>query len=166
MMYGDQGGYYTSAAVCVNGHPDSADTSLKAAAKFCSACGELVIAFCQECQADIRGHYVPPGVSGVGGRYVPPSFCYECGKPFPWTVRALAAARELTDELDGLTADDRAKLKTAIEHVSSAGPQSEVAAVRLKRALGKGTTAAGQALWKIVVDVASEAAKKILLGSG
>ena len=38
-------------------------------------------------------------------------------------------------------------------------------AVRIKKALGKATTVVGQMLWKVSVDLASEAAKKILLGN-
>jgi hypothetical protein len=164
-MFPRDQGYYTSAAVCLNGHPDSADISASAAAKFCSSCGEPVITFCPECQTDIRGHYVPPGVSGVGGRYSPPSFCSECGKALPWTARKIAAAKDLADDLEDVSPDERAKLKTSIDQVAGGGAQSEVAALRLKRALSTGGTAVGRALWKIVVDVASEAAKKTLLGS-
>jgi hypothetical protein len=113
---------------------------------------------------DINGHYVPPGVTGVGGRYSPPSFCTECGKPYPWTERRLAAARELADELEDVEPQDRERLKTAIDQVAAGGPLSEAAAVRVKKMLAGASTAVGRALWKITVDVASEAAKKILLG--
>ena len=37
--------------------------------------------------------------------------------------------------------------------------------IRIKRLLGKASSNVGQALWRISVEVASEAAKKILLGS-
>ena len=64
-----------------------------------------------------------------------------------------------------MSADDRAKLKTAIEEVAAGGPRAEVGAARIKRLLGKASSGVGQALWKISVEVASEAAKKVLLGS-
>jgi hypothetical protein len=40
-----------------------------------------------------------------------------------------------------------------------------VGAARIKRMVGKAGTAVGQALWKISVEVAGEAAEKILLGN-
>jgi hypothetical protein len=107
---------------------------------------------------------VPPGATAVGGRYDPPSFCFSCGEPFPWTIEKLAAAQDLADELEDISADDRAKLKKAIDDIAAGGPRAEVGAARFKRLAGKATTAVGQALWKISVELASEAAKKIMLG--
>jgi hypothetical protein len=79
-------------------------------------------------------------------------------------LEKLTAANELTDELEDLSAEDRAKLKSAIADVATGGPRAEAAAARVKRMIGKAGTTVSQALWKITVDVASEAAKKILLG--
>jgi hypothetical protein len=79
-------------------------------------------------------------------------------------IEKLAAAKDLADELDEVNADDRAKLKVAIDEVAGGGPRAEVGAARIKRILGKTGTAVGKAFWQITVDVASEAAKKILLG--
>ena len=72
---------------------------------------------------------------------------------------------DLADELEGVSADDRAKLKVAINEVAAGGPRAEVGAARIKRMLGTASTGVGKALWKITVEVASEAAKKILLGN-
>jgi hypothetical protein len=58
-----------------------------------------------------------------------------------------------------------ARLKTALDDVVAGGPKAEAGAARIKKMIGKASTAVGQALWKITVDVASEAAKKILMGS-
>jgi hypothetical protein len=161
----DAPGRYTTAAVCQRGHALTGDAVRHPVAKFCADCGAPVITTCPGCGTGIRGHFVPPGVTGVGGRYTPPNFCFSCGQPVPWTTEKLAAARDLADELEGISADDRAKLKTAIDDVASGGARAEAGAVRVKRMLGKASTAVGQALWKIVVDVASEAAKKILTGA-
>jgi hypothetical protein len=107
---------------------------------------------------------VPPGVTGVGGRYSPPSFCFECGKPFPWTIEKVSAAKDLADELEDVSQEDRTKLKTAIDDVAAGGPRAEAGAARIKRIVGKAGTTVGQALWKISIELASEAAKKVLLG--
>lgn len=81
---------YSNAAVCLHGHPLTADIEYHPSAKFCSECGAEVITSCPDCAAPLRGHYVPPGVTGVGGSYSPPSFCFSCGKPLPWTTEKLA----------------------------------------------------------------------------
>lgn len=70
----------------------------------------------------------------------------------------------MADHLEDVSPDDRAKLKTAIEDVAGGGPRAEAGAVRIKKMIGKAGTTVGQALWRISIDVASEAAKKILIG--
>jgi hypothetical protein len=94
-----------------------------------------------------------------------PSYCYECGKPYPWTVEKLEAAKSLAEDFEEVSPEDRVKLKTAIEDVAAGGPKAEAGAARIKKMLGNASTAVGKALWKITVDVASEAAKKVLLGN-
>jgi len=158
-------GRYTTAAVCQRGHAMAADAGLHPAAKFCADCGAPVMTTCPGCGIAIRGHFVPPGLTGVGGPYTPPNFCFSCGQPFPWTIEKLTAAKDLADELEDISVDDRTKLKTAIDDVASGGPRAEVGAARIKRMVGKAGTTVGQALWKISLDVASEAAKKILIGN-
>ena len=167
MPLSDHSGMFSTAAVCLNGHVATPDVETHGArlSKFCSTCGSEVITACPSCKAPIRGFYIPPGVTGVGGVFKSlPSFCFQCGQPFPWTAEKIEAAKSLADELENLSAEDRAALKIAIDDVAGGGPRAEAGAARLKRMLGKATTTAGKALYKIVVDVASEAAKKMLLG--
>jgi hypothetical protein len=160
----DEVGRYAMAAICLHGHPLTGDIERHPSAKFCSECGASVITSCPDCSAPIRGHYLPPGVPEVGGEYLPPNFCFACGSQFPWTAEKLRAANDLADELEDVTPDERTKLKTAIEEVAGGGPRAEAGAARIKRMLGTATTTVGQALWRITVEIASDAAKKILLG--
>src|SRR5579863_2982292 len=44
------------------------------------------------------------------GPYRAPSFCGECGTPFPWTQAAVDAAKSLTHEQDSLTVDKKTAL--------------------------------------------------------
>jgi hypothetical protein len=159
-------GRHTTAAICLHGHVVTADVERFAGAvtKFCSKCGAEVITKCPSCSAPIHGHFVPAGVPGVGGVLRTPAHCHECGKPYPWTAEKIAAAKDLADELEDLTADDLAKLKVALDEIAVSGPKAEVGAVRIKKMLGKASTAVGKALWKMSIDIASEAAKKVLLG--
>ena len=166
--FNNPAGRYATAAVCLGGHvaASDAETHRTAVSNFCSVCGAKVITACPGCNAPIRGFYIPPGVPGVGGIFKSlAAFCYECGKPYPWTVEKLEAAKSLADDLEEVSPEDRARLKTALDDVVAGGPKAEAGAARIKKMLGKASTAVGQALWKITVDVASEAAKKILTSS-
>ena len=101
-----------------------------------------------------------------------PSFCPDCGKPYPWTEAKLKAAKELVDELDNLSPQEREMMKKSLDDiiVMEDTPQTPVAATQFKR-LGTKAAKTGKAivkatvkeLWKLVVDIASETAKKIIL---
>lgn len=105
------------------------------------------------------------GIISLTGVTPAPAFCFRCGSALPWTQARTKAAKELADEATELSEPDRAIVKQALDEVGQGGPEAEVAAVRLRRLLSKAGTKAGQALWKMTVDVATEAAKKILLGT-
>jgi hypothetical protein len=124
-------GRYTDAAICARGHVLTADAEGYPVARFCSKCGAVILSKCSACGVEIRGHYIPPGVTAVGGPLAPPAFCFSCGKPFPWTIEKLSAAKDLADELDDISAEDRAKLKTAIDDVAAGGPRAEAGAARI-----------------------------------
>ena len=71
--------------VCENGHiitwfSQSQPTSQK---KRCPHCGAATILECSACRHTIPGHRHIYGVLHVD-EGPPPSFCEECGKPFPW----------------------------------------------------------------------------------
>jgi hypothetical protein len=75
-------------------------------AKFCATCGAKNLSACEHCETPIRT------VIHHRGR---PSYCVECARPFPWTVTALNAAKEYADELDELSQEDKAVLKTTFD---------------------------------------------------
>jgi hypothetical protein len=100
---------------------------------------------------------------GGGGPYRPPKYCGECGKPFPWTEAALSAAKEYADELD-LNADEKEKLKSSIDDLTSDTSRTQLAASRFKKFMAKVTPEAGKALLQVVVSVATEEANKKLMG--
>ena len=97
---------------------------------------------------------------GGGGPYRPPKFCGECGTPFPWTETALSAAKEYTDDLDELSAEEKYALKGPFDDLTSDTPRTPVAANRFKKFIAKVGPVAGSVLQKIVETVATEAAKK------
>jgi hypothetical protein len=136
--FGVMGGYRT-AAICVSGHTITDAVELINPGNFCSQCGAVALTQCPKCQAPIRGEYYVEGFFGPSD-YVSPSFCFHCGEPFPWTTEKLKAAKELADEIVGLSPEDRGRLKEALTDVAAGGPRTEIGAVRIKALLGNASS--------------------------
>jgi len=157
-------GTYDVAQICLNGHviTTMANGASARRQKFCETCGQQTTTACAKCNATIRGYYSVPGVISIGGEYDLPRFCYECGDPYPWTSSKLQAAHNLADELDDLSDAERNTLKKSFDELVHDSPNTEVAAVRVKKILAKAGTAGIGMFKSILVDVLSEAAKKSL----
>jgi hypothetical protein len=156
-------GIYDAAQVCLNGHviTDTYHRSPEFRQKFCDKCGQPTIYQCPKCKTEIRGDYHVENLFVITtGEKTPPAFCFACGKPFPWVAAKIAAAQALADEVDGLTDAERITLKASIEQIAAETPMTDVAVVRLKKLIPKVLAGGGEALRRLVVDVASEAAKK------
>lgn len=156
---------YLTAQVCLNGHTstDRLERSPESSENFCSSCGAATIRACPTCNTPIRGEYYVPGVVCVGFGYAPPGYCHNCGKAFPWTIAKIAAAKDFASELDGLDNQEKDLLKATIDDLAVDGAKTELAVTRFKKLMKKAGQAVGSGLYKVVVDVASEAAKKLLV---
>lgn len=159
-------GSYQPAWICRNGHTVNAFTvtSPESSADHCAKCGAAAVKACENCGAIIKGNHDIPGVA-VFVRYQPPTFCDGCGRPYPWTEAELQAGRDLADELDELTPEEREKLKGSLEDLIGDTPRTPVAVTSFKKLTGKVGAEAGAALKKIATDIASETAKKMLFPS-
>ena len=157
---------YDTAQICPNGHvaTQTAASFPQHCQPFCEKCGEATITNSPKCQASIRGHYHVPGVVGFYD-YSPPSFCYNCGNAFPWTERNQQAAIELFIE-ETQDHEDRREFRESIEQITNDTPQAQVASKRINRLLGKIGKGAASAIRDLLVDIASEAAKKLLMPGG
>jgi hypothetical protein len=91
-----------------------------------------------------------------------PIFCPDCGKPYPWTEAKLKAALELSDELNNLSTEERNMLKKSLDDIVRDTPETTVAATRFKRLVTKAGKAAADGFKDILVDIASETAKKLI----
>jgi len=76
----------------------------------------------------------------------------------------LEAAKEHAGEIEGLDAAEREQLQAAIEDLTTDGARTELAATRFKRLMRKAGQTASGGLYRLVVEVASEAAKKAIFG--
>ncbi len=152
---------YDVAQVCMNGHMvnPASQASPEHNKSYCDTCGKKTITACQSCNTPIRGLF--------WGTYsasepAPPNHCHQCGQPFPWTEAKQKAALELFAELLDLEQEQRDELARDLEAIAVDQPRTQVAALRLKRLIGKvGKEAAGM-VRDIIVGIASDVAVKAI----
>ena len=153
---------FRNAQYCLNGHliTENLQRTPDRSARYCPNCGQQTISVCGNCNAIIRGAYVsrPSSIS----RYSRPSYCHDCGSPFPWTLENIKATKKLADESD-LEKDDREAFKEALDDLSSDTPRTKLAAHRVKKIIGKAGKRISPLLRAAVLEFATEAAKKWLL---
>jgi hypothetical protein len=159
--------YHDVALICLNGHVvnNSSQKYPQFNAKHCVKCGEPTIDACPNCQKHIKGEYYVPGVVAISS-HTPsaPSFCPECGKSYPWTDRRLAVAKELADDLDGLTAEEKVKLRGALDDLVKEGPKAEPAQFRFKHIMRKAGREGYDMMKTAVTDLVSETVRKSIYG--
>ena len=120
---------------------------------------------CPSCNATIPGKYHADGVISLR-KYSPPppTFCPECGKPFPWTQRKIQNAIELANEFDELEPADREKLSLTLDDLIVETPKTELAVTRFKKVAKKLGKDSYEAFKSVVTDLVSETIKKSLFG--
>ncbi len=162
---GDGARRFDTAQICLNGHIINrmVDDHPEANADHCKDCGQKTVTECQQCQARIRGYKHIPHLS-YADTSPAPKFCHACGRPYPWTRSRIEAAQAYADEMDELDKSEKILLKVSIEEIVAESPKAEVASVCFKRLVAKGGKAAADAMRDILVDIASETAKKSIWG--
>ena len=150
--------YYT-AQICLNGHEISCRSN--DAEKFCTKCGSEAITSCPTCTASIRGKRNDPGIIDCTP-YIVPSYCYNCGQPYPWTQSSLDAIKELIEFDEMLSNEEKTYMSENLPNLPIDTPKTKVVATKFGVFLRKAGAATGNALRDILVDIVSEAAKKII----
>jgi hypothetical protein len=154
---------YDVAQICPNGHVATSSYNQRPESRreCCESCGEPTIKDCPKCRQPVRGTRYRPGYPPES-RYHRPAFCRSCGSSFSWTERKQRAAIDLfIDECQDEA--DRREFEESVGEIAKDTPQALLAARRLTRLLGKAAKETAKAIRNILVDVASEAAKKALL---
>lgn len=147
-------------SVCLNGHQISIRNDNPN--PYCSKCGAEVISSCPTCNHPIKGDYHIEGILDVTVHNIPvPSYCENCGEPFPWTKSAIDASDELID-LSDLTQDEKDNFKSSIPDLLVETPKTSVAITKFEIYSKKVATSIADALRSILVDVASEVVIKEL----
>lgn len=158
-------GRYHTAQICLNGHVITSHSYSELREKHCSTCGEVTTEKCEKCGTGIRGYYQVEGVFSLGDNYSPPSFCHNCGHPYPWTARKLAAACAIADELDEISKEEKISLKQAMDELTRDTPQTDVAVVRFKKIMKKVGGESYDVMKKALAGLLTEAVKKSLFGA-
>jgi hypothetical protein len=150
---------------CLNGHVVTSYLGKPfgdvRAQNYCSRCGAETITACPSCGESQRGYSLS---AAYADKAKPDAHCHNCGKPYPWTARHLVAAEEMVREDELLSDADKSQLTSTFVDLTSENPRTTLAATRFKRIISKAGKAVGEAIQKTIVDVASETAKKIILG--
>lgn len=159
-------GRYDVSQICLNGHTitRSANRYPEFRQKFCKECGDATCMECQKCKTPIQGEYHIEGFVGVERTPPPPAFCHECGSAYPWTARRIEAAKELADELEGLSDEERQTLKKSLDDLIRDTPRTELAGTRFKKVMKKVSKESYETMKSIVTDVVSETVKKTIFG--
>ena len=160
-------GIYHLAQICKNGHVINtcADIHPERNQKYCEKCGALTITHCENCGAPIRGYYEVPGVMIALPTYARPSFCHNCGRPYPWTRSALQAAKELVATFDRLNEEERQELERSLDDIIRETPRSKIAELNFRRIMKKVDSEGCKLMREVIVNVISEAARRSLFGS-
>lgn len=151
-------GYYP-AQICLNGHVIS--TCENNVETYCSDCGAKTISACPNCNTPIRGDYNDEYIVYTN-EYKRPSYCFACGNPFPWTQSSLKSIQELIDFDKQLSEEEKSYIDNNISALTTDTPRTKVVATKLNVFLKKAGTVTVSAVRDILVDIASETAKKII----
>lgn len=151
---------YHGASICKNGHVVSKYNSNSQ--KYCTQCGSEIISSCAYCNQPIHGLYVSD-IPIIGNRpYTRPDYCYNCGKPYPWTESALQNTALLIQEEEELSEQLKASLVESLPDIVTETPATDLAIVRIKKCLATAGKFTADAVRQFVIDFGCELAIKSL----
>ncbi|MBK7867372.1 MAG: DUF2321 domain-containing protein [Ignavibacteriales bacterium] len=106
-----------------------------------------------------QGYYHNPGIYSTAP-FIPPAFCYRCGKPFPWLASKIKAAVELAQIDEVMSEEESTKFSEYVTDISKDTPSSNVSAKKITILLKKFSQSAAMEMRALLVDIASESIKK------
>jgi hypothetical protein len=146
------------AQICARGHVQSALGQPFERGEHCKKCGAICLDECPQCKSPIRGHLASSSVS----HYTRPSFCYKCGRPFPWMEDALSTARELLWHDDKLSLEEREKLWNLLQYVMS-DPKADLVPAK-KKLIEIKLEKAGKVARDVITDLIAKYAAEMSKG--
>lgn len=152
------------AQICNNGHEVNStyNNMPEFRQEHCEQCGAKSVTACQHCKKSIRGKYW--GTMSLA-KYEIPKYCGECGTAFPWTTARMEAIRELVEMAPGLSEADKQLVNEALPDIAKSTPRTEVAILKMRKALSKSKDFGKKIFEKVATDIATDQAKLLLLES-
>ena len=163
---------YDIQQVCENGHQITgcykgdklADilNGKKKPMEFCQKCGAATMVACSSCDNEIQGDKLKDnyGTWDTIKRATVPSYCRNCGKPYPWTDNKIVTAIQMFAEFGNLDEEEKETIEQDINNIAKDIPQSELSAMRIKRLWDKYSPIARN----LIMEFASKTAAEILKG--
>lgn len=146
---------WNQSLICKNGHYLACFSG-----KFCSKCGAETIDSCPHCSEKLPLLNSPTIVKN----YKVPSYCSNCGKPFPWTQTLLETAEAIVHEDELLVEEQMAEWCACFPDIICTTSKTQLALIRYKKFIDKATSITANGLKDLFKDVVSEAIKKALFG--
>ena len=148
---------YKTASICLNGHIISSHS--EQVGSYCPFCGEKVTESCSHCGATLHGYEMNSGYTIVNRNNQKEYYCYNYGKPYPWTERIIQSAIELLSMDEELPTEVKELIKSSIPDLIVDTPKSPVAVTYYNKWIPKANKMIRDALYQLLVDVVSETVK-------
>lgn len=154
-------GYYETAQICVNGHliTSRLNSSPEFSKMYCPECGAKTISTCPACGCPIQGEYTVESVFALGFDFPVPSYCHNCGKPYPWIEKSLKAAEEEIKSNLNLSVQEQADLISELPELISETPRTTLSAKKIGQYLAKFSS---DVIMRFVAAAGCEVAKQII----
>lgn len=156
-------GNYDVQQVCENGHQITGCYNIGEGERqeFCQKCGAPTIIACPICNKEIQGDKLGEdwhgGWNSIAGSVVP-SYCHNCGKPYPWTENKIVTAIQIFAEFGDLSEEEKETIEQDITNIAKDIPQAELSAMRIKQIWGK----YGKIAYNVIMEFASKTAAEVL----
>jgi len=150
--------------VCENGHMITGPygSKPKEQQKYCKKCGEKTIIACPNCGKEIQcdRQVIKNDWGAASVPNVVPSYCPDCGEPYPWTSNKITAAIHNLMEFGDLNDEEKKTIEQDVENIAKDAPEAELSARRIKRIWERGKVVA----YEIIMEFASRTAANVLKG--
>lgn len=93
--------------------------------------------------------------------YKVPSYCMHCGNAYPWTKRAIDAAKELI-RFSELNEQEQEQFGQDVQDLVAESPRTQLAQIRVKKFLSKAGKEITEGIKNVLVDMVSESVKRAI----
>lgn len=148
---------YHNATICMSGHViDSYNAILN---EHCTECGDAAITTCPHCNANIRGELNQDMVITLAP-FVPPKYCHNCGKAYPWTISSLESAKKIILEDNKSQQSEKENMIQSLKDIIVETPKTNLAIMRTKKFLTAAGKFTADSMRQFIIEFGCELVKK------